>query len=191
MKHQVHLDENKSLMYWQNLEEHVECSEQHFPRPEQVEDIGGLLLLLLNHNLTNCCGLQQMVWDFSSVHFCYSLSLNLCLVGITWINWKSNWLITKLRRQPNAQNCLTNLFNVAGPDEPSGGLWHQPPQGQKACNRRLVKLDRFEIIQAQFKGAWQSLIGEAREKKRLVRLHTKDWQVGSHLQSLPVPGDQL
>ena len=71
----------------------------------------------------------------------------------------------KIKKTTNAQNCQTNLFNVAGPYEPSGGLWHKPPQGQKTCNRRLVKLDRFEIIQAQFKGAWQSLISEAREKR--------------------------
>ena len=29
-----------------------------------------------------------------------------------------------------------------------------------------MKLDRFEIIQAQFKCAWQSLIGEASEKDK-------------------------
>ena len=44
----------------------------------------------------------------------------------------------------------------------------------KLNKRRLAKLDRW-----------------SKGKKRLVRLHTKDWQVGSHLQSLPVPGDQL
>ena len=48
---------------------------------------------------------------------------------------------------------------------------------------------------SSIKGVWQSLNDRCSKgkqiKRRLVRLHTKNWQVGGHLQSLPVPGDQL
>ena len=59
-----------------NLKEHVECSEKHFPWPEQVEDVGGGSLLFHNHVLADGSGLHQVFWNVSSVALGHSLCFN-------------------------------------------------------------------------------------------------------------------
>ena len=59
-----------------NLKEHVECSEKHFPWPEQVEDVGGGGVLFHNHVLADGSGLHQVFWNVSSVALGHSLCFN-------------------------------------------------------------------------------------------------------------------
>ena len=63
----------------QNLKEHVERSEKHFPRPEQVENTGGGGVLLHNHVLADGSRLQKVVWKLPAVTIRHSLSFDLCL----------------------------------------------------------------------------------------------------------------
>ena len=64
----------------QNLEEHVERSEKHFPRPEQVENTGGGMLLHMDHVLAvDGSRLEKVVWQLPAVALRHSLRFNLCL----------------------------------------------------------------------------------------------------------------
>ena len=64
----------------QNLKEHVERSEEHFARPEQVENTGGgLLLFHINHVLADGSRLQKVVRKVPAVTLRHSLRFDLRL----------------------------------------------------------------------------------------------------------------
>ena len=66
----------------QNLEEHVERSEKHLARPEQVENTGGGMLFH-DHVLADGGRLQKVVWKVPVVTLCHSLRFDLCLRKVT------------------------------------------------------------------------------------------------------------
>ena len=67
----------------QNLEEHVERSEKHFARPEQVKNAGGGGMLFHDHVLADGSRLQKVVWKLPVVTLCHSLCFDLCLRNLT------------------------------------------------------------------------------------------------------------
>ena len=82
----------------QNLKEHVERSEKHFPRPEQVENTGGGGMLLHDHVLADGSRLEEVVRQVLPVALCHSLRLNLRLAEVLR-------LLPDCRRSP-ARSCL-------------------------------------------------------------------------------------
>ena len=63
----------------QYLKEHVERSEEHFARPEQVENTCGGLLLFHNHVLADGSRLQKVVRKVPAVTLRHSLRFDLRL----------------------------------------------------------------------------------------------------------------
>ena len=80
----------------QNLKEHVERSEKHFPRPEQVENTGGDVILH-DHVLADGSRLEEVVRQVLAVALCHSLRLDLCLAKVLR-------LLPDCRRSP-ARSC--------------------------------------------------------------------------------------
>ena len=98
----------------QNLEEHVERSEKHLPRPEQVENTGGGMLLHMDHVLAvDGSRLEKVVWQLPAVSLRHSLRFDFCLSSRFLDYW---------------QICRYYLLKVSGTNQPARGLRHKPPE---------------------------------------------------------------